>query len=361
METVQHANFFDSRDKYLSFVHTTDEKIKTAFYLANHIGEPPPRRPFFVLDAGAGEGTVISTFLTALHKQIPRAPIVVVGKEISIDDICILLGYLPDRFAEHKSLVFHIVNLTYDEMDSPGKFLHMHKVLEGDTSRDFGLQLMNMSAFVKKHWALQTDDGGVLRPQQKIALSIYRQDQQLALAKLLSLPRRFDFIIASQPFRLRRALDKTAALIIAPLLRMLKSDGRMILIYSSGRDFSRALLRFLYPQVAPYQNSSPRRLLRAIGKIPECATKAAAARVSSFRYGFINMYLGRKHFSLGSVFSLWKAVTYVGQISESEQRAVKFDEAMADAIRRKMARVRDKNFVNHVIHFGGGDDSSAKS
>ncbi|MBE8158534.1 MAG: hypothetical protein HAW59_03985, partial [Betaproteobacteria bacterium] len=41
-ETAQHQNFFDSRDKYLSFVRATDEKIKTAFYLARRIGKPNP-------------------------------------------------------------------------------------------------------------------------------------------------------------------------------------------------------------------------------------------------------------------------------------------------------------------------------
>ncbi|MGI9306555.1 MAG: hypothetical protein ACR2P5_04545, partial [Gammaproteobacteria bacterium] len=322
------------------------------------IGAPPPDAPYYVLDAGAGEGTVISTFLTALHKKIPRAPVAVAAKEISIDDICILLGYLPDRFAEHKLLAFHITNLSYREMAAPekAKFLHVKKELRGDTSHDFGLQLMNMAGFVKKHWALEAAEaGGVLRPRRKIVLSIYRKDQKTALAKILPphappLPREFDFVIASHPMRLRRPPAETAALVVAPLLQMVRAGGKMILSYASGRDFSRALLRFLYPKTTPYQYAAPGFLLRALTKIPSCAAVARAARVSSFRYGFINLYLGRKNFSLGNILSLWKAVAYVGQISETEQRAAGGLD-LPRRMREKLAAVKDMSFANYAVHF----------
>jgi len=84
---IQKKIFFDNRDKYLSFVHTTDEKIKTAFYLSAQLDGVAPDRPYLVFDAGTGEGTVIATFLTALHQKMPNVPIVVTGKEISIDDL----------------------------------------------------------------------------------------------------------------------------------------------------------------------------------------------------------------------------------------------------------------------------------
>lgn len=349
---VVHKNFLDNRDKYLSFVRATDEKVKTAFYLARRIGAPSPHRPFYVLDAGAGEGTIIATFLTALHKKIPRTPVVVVAKEISIDDICILLSYLPDRFAEHPSLVFHITNLDYREMANPAAgFRRFRRELRGEMSHDFGLQLMNMSAFVKKHFAL-ADDSGAPRPRQKIALTIYRKDRKESLAALVSAPAPpscFDFIVASHPFRLRRPPSEIAAAVVAPLLRMLRGGGRMVLTYASGRDFSRPLLRLLYPQISPYA-AAPPKLLRALRKIPECAAMAASARVSAMRYGFINLYLGRREFSLGNIYSLWNAVVYVGQISESEEKTAAA-RGLPRLLREKLARVRDKSFVNHIIHF----------
>ena len=353
-DTKKRQNFFDSRDKYLSFVRATDEKIRTAFYLARRIGKPSARRPYYILDAGAGEGTVISTFLTALHKKIPKTPVVVCAKEISIDDICILLGYLPDRFAEHKSLVFHITNLSYRELQNPefSGFVRAKKELRGDTSHDFGLQLMNMADFVKKHWALETaEDGGALRPRQKIALTVFRKDQKAALETAVpegpaTTPRRFDFIIASHPFRLRRPPARTAAAVLAPLAGMLKAGGRMVLVYASGRDFSRPLLRMMYPDISPFRNAAPEKLLRAFKKIPGCA--AVKTRASSLRYGFVNLYLGRKNFSLGNIYSLWNAVAYAGQISDSERRE---DEDIPEKIRQKLARAKDMTFANHVVHF----------
>ena len=66
---MRRKTFFDSRDKYLSFVNSTNEKSKIAFYLFERIEKIITQSPIFnVLDAGTGEGTIISTFLSGLHK-----------------------------------------------------------------------------------------------------------------------------------------------------------------------------------------------------------------------------------------------------------------------------------------------------
>ncbi len=64
---------------------------------------------------GTGEGTIITTLLSATHERYPEDPIFVVGKEISVDDIDNLLGFLADRFFEHKNLIFCITNAAYDD------------------------------------------------------------------------------------------------------------------------------------------------------------------------------------------------------------------------------------------------------
>ena len=116
---MKRKTFFDSRDKYLSFVNSTNEKSKIAFYLFKKIEKISTRSPIFnVLDAGTGEGTIISTFLSGLHKYLPNKPIFVVGKEISIDDINVLLSFLGDRFAEHKTLIFNITNCSYKDLNN---------------------------------------------------------------------------------------------------------------------------------------------------------------------------------------------------------------------------------------------------
>ena len=49
---------------------------------------------------------------------MPNKPIFVVGKEISIDDINVLLSFLGDRFAEHKTLIFNITNCSYKDLNN---------------------------------------------------------------------------------------------------------------------------------------------------------------------------------------------------------------------------------------------------
>ena len=114
---MKKRTFFDTRDKYLSFVNSTNEKANIAFYLAKKLDNINFNSSVYnILDAGTGEGTVISTFLSAAHKSLPNTPIFVVGKEISIDDINVLLSYLGDRFAEHKTLIFNITNCSYKDL-----------------------------------------------------------------------------------------------------------------------------------------------------------------------------------------------------------------------------------------------------
>ena len=108
------ADFFDSRDKYLSFVNSTNEKSSIAFKLSSYLKKTRINSDAFrIFDAGTGDGSVICTLLSAVHDKFPEDPIIVVGKEISIDDINSLLNYLGYRFFEHKNLVFCITNASY--------------------------------------------------------------------------------------------------------------------------------------------------------------------------------------------------------------------------------------------------------
>ena len=98
------SDFFDSRDKYLSFVNSTNEKSRIAFQLAKYLKNSKITKDAFrIFDAGTGDGSVICTLLSAVHDKFPEDPIIVVGKEISIDDINRLLNYLGYRIFEHKN------------------------------------------------------------------------------------------------------------------------------------------------------------------------------------------------------------------------------------------------------------------
>ena len=147
------ADFFDSRDKYLSFVNSTNEKSKIAFELAKYIKKSKITKDAFrIFDAGTGDGSVISTLLSAAHEKFPEDPIIVVGKEISIDDINSLLAFLGYRFYEHKNLVFCITNASYKDIHEK-EFKDcklIKKELSGNSSFSFNQQLMNMSDVIKK-------------------------------------------------------------------------------------------------------------------------------------------------------------------------------------------------------------------
>ena len=188
---MKRKTFFDSRDKYLSFVNSTNEKSKIAFYLFERIEKISTRSPIFnVLDAGTGEGTIISTFLSGLHKSWPKKPIFVVGKEISIDDINVLLSFLGDRFAEHKTLIFNITNCSYKDLNNfTSDNVKFEKLeLVGKKGIDFTKILMSLSPYVKKNWKLSFNNkNGSIKPKSKIFLTIYRKDQKKKLKQLLNL------------------------------------------------------------------------------------------------------------------------------------------------------------------------------
>ena len=189
---MKRKTFFDSRDKYLSFVNSTNEKSKIAFYLFKKIEKISTRSPIFnVLDAGTGEGTIISTFLSGLHKYLPNKPIFVVGKEISIDDINVLLSFLGDRFAEHKTLIFNITNCNYNDLTNltPNNVKFEKLELVGNKGIDFTKTLMNLSPYVRKNWKLSFNNkNGSIKPKSKIFLTIIEKIKKMSFLAMKFYP-----------------------------------------------------------------------------------------------------------------------------------------------------------------------------
>ncbi|MGC1523956.1 MAG: hypothetical protein WA803_20625, partial [Steroidobacteraceae bacterium] len=108
--------FYDNRQKYLAFVNTCNEKSAIARRAAEelkHIRPTPPAIRLF--DAGMGDGTVIARLMRSVHRQFPIVPMLVVAKEISLEDVRLGLEKLPDRLFEHPGTVFVVTNLTYAE------------------------------------------------------------------------------------------------------------------------------------------------------------------------------------------------------------------------------------------------------
>src|SRR5258708_11053499 len=118
---------------------------------------PPALRLF---DAGMGDGTVLARTMRAMHNRFPTMPFYIVGKEISLEDVRLVLEKMPDRLFEHPATVLVITNMTYAEAPNltPGSVasatsLVWHEVaLTGQTAHDFETQITGLNGFLAEQW-----------------------------------------------------------------------------------------------------------------------------------------------------------------------------------------------------------------
>ena len=67
--------FFDSRQKYLLFVTTTNEKSVIAERISKQIKNIKPKKPALrIFDAGLGDGTLLMSVLRSCHREFPTIP-----------------------------------------------------------------------------------------------------------------------------------------------------------------------------------------------------------------------------------------------------------------------------------------------
>src|SRR5438094_4807835 len=80
--------FYDNRQKYLAFVNTCNEKTVIAARAGKELGQIKPVPPAVrMIDAGMGDGTVLSRLIRTVHHLHPTVPLVAVAKEISLEDV----------------------------------------------------------------------------------------------------------------------------------------------------------------------------------------------------------------------------------------------------------------------------------
>lgn len=339
-KTEQPVRFFDSREKYLLFVTTTNEKWCIAQRINEELQKLHPTPPAMRLfDAGMGDATVLSHVLRATHHQYPEIPVLVVAKEISMEDVRMGLERMADRFAEHPQMVLVITNMRYSEApelyplaeEDQQSIKRWDVALEGTTAKDFDRQLRNLTDIVREGWRTRSSEktGNPLYVHPSM-LVLYRADQKFALDAVIPGNGRFeagyDLIICAQPYRSRQPAEAKARTVVAPLARALTCDGRMVVIQSTGYDPGMEIVRRIWPDEAPFP--TPRHdiieaLKEELSEEPDLQCSAYSDEGSLFKYELHSLPEEMSRIGTSSLLAAWNAAVYVSQMDDD-----RIDDAM---------------------------------
>ena len=217
--------FFDNRQKYLLFVSTCSEKTEIANRVSLELATLQPSPPALRLfDAGVGDGTVLSRVMRALHARFPTMPLYVVAKEISYEDVRMMLEKMADRLFEHPATVLVVTNLYYAEapwltprsVTSAQGLIWKDVALSGNTAHGFAEQIGELEGFLAENWraGISAKTGNPVY-QRPIVLTLRREDHSFLLDPIMPRPGRvvadYDLVIASQPYRARIGVEFKAS------------------------------------------------------------------------------------------------------------------------------------------------------
>ena len=349
--------FFDNREKYLLFVTTCSEK----WAIGQRIGaeleslrpEPPALRVF---DAGTGDGTVMASALRQLHGHFPTVPFLVVGKEISLEDVRLTLEKLPDRFSEHPQTVVALTNLSYREApwlrpaddDTRSRVNWREVALEGHTAHEFDRQIAALRPILADWWKVRTSSntGNPVYVEPSVIV-LYRSDHRFALDAVIPKPGApidgYDLVIAAQPFRARHRAELKVRLVLEPLAASLARSGRMITIQSTGQDPGMEIIRKVWPGEEPFQTPGPVLVQelrsRLASDYPEREFSIDSESHSFFRYS-LHVMPNEVTENIGTSTRLaaWNAAVYVAQIDDDRITRAMSDGAYLDATAEVVTR-----------------------
>lgn len=357
MEHSAPPRFFDSRAAYTMFVTTTTEKSEVAARIAREAPKVAPGPDALRLfDAGMGDATVLAEAMRRFHEVYTHVPWLVVGKEISMEDVRQALDKLPDRFYEHPEMVFVVTNMTYKELSSglrprSGKqaVSWRRTALEGSTTFEFTRQIRGIRDQVAEDWQVttspRTGNPVYVRPAVHV---IYRRDREFILRRLLpeegAYRGSYDLIIASQPYRARTTAERKVRTVIGPLARMLAPGGRLLGIQAYGHDPGIEIIRNLWPGEDPFRTDR-RALLAEAARLLSAPEDRDLVMVDSddeeslFRYEMQVMPAAvQEHIGTSSILAAWNAAAYVAQIDEQRMAEAVASGAYLEAARSVIER-----------------------
>ena len=327
--------FYDNRQKYLAFVNTCNEKAVVARRAARELSELKPSPPALrIFDAGMGDATVLSRLMGSAHRNFPTVPLLAVAKEISLEDVRLGIEKVPDRFYEHPHTVLAITNLSY--MDAPqltradaesAPAVNWHTLrLKGTSAYEYVEQIEALGPILFHGWQTRpnpkTGNPTVVRPS---VLVIYREDHEFMLDAVIPkpgvLPGKYDFVLASQPWRARMSAKFKAEKVLAPLARSLRPGGRLLTLQSYGKDPGLEIVQRLWPGENPFQvgrQDLVDALKTALGADAGHFTLASPPdQEALFQYQMHTLpsEIGDR-IGTSTLFAAWNAVIYVNQIED---------------------------------------------
>jgi len=349
--------FFDNRAAYLMFTTATNEKAVVAERIGSELEMVGPGESALRLfDAGMGDASLLTQLMRRMHTVFPHIPWLVVGKEISIEDLRLALSRMPDRFFEHPEMVFVVTNMSYREAPSltpsgenAADLNWIESPLEGSTADDFNQQIHELFDGLAYAWEVVTSSrtGNPLYARPSV-LVVYRKDRQFLLKRVIPAPGEsdglYDLIVASQPYRARTTAERKTKMVLVPLARSLAPGGRMIVVHAHGDDPGLEIIRNVWPDEDPFQTgraellAEARRQLSSPGDAdliyPEVSDEEAI-----FRYDLHAMPSERtEHIGTGLTLAAWNAAAYVAQIDEPRLSAAMASGEYVKATREVLER-----------------------
>ncbi|MGH8144048.1 MAG: hypothetical protein ACREU2_16215 [Steroidobacteraceae bacterium] len=342
--------FYDNRQKYLAFVNTCNEKSAVARRAAqelSHLRPSPPALRFF--DAGMGDATVLSRLMRATHRAYPTVPLLVVAKEISLEDVRLGLEKMPDRFFEHPGTVLVITNLNYQEAPrlmprdvKSAAALNWQEIrLTGNSAHEYSEQIEELGPTLDYGWQTKPSpkSGNPIYVRPSV-LVIYRDDHKFLLESVVPKPGRifesYDLILASQPWRARMSAQFKAQKVLAPLAASLAPSGRMLVIQSYGKDPGLEIIQRLWPGENPFEVDRQQLIAALKSELGRDARdftfSAFPDEKAVFRY---DMHALPSEISdrigTSTLYAAWNAAIYVNQIEDERLDPVVSTGAYLDA------------------------------
>ena len=333
--------FYDNRQKYLAFVNTTNEKWKVAERASRELALLKPTPPALRLfDAGMGDATVLSHIMRAMHRRFPIMPFLIVGKEISIEDVRLSLEKVPDRFIEHPASVIVITNLYYAEAPwlRPRDVTHAAAMnwrevaLEGDSAYEYGEQLRALDPFLVDGWQVKSSEktGNPMYVRPSV-LVIYRKDHSFLLDNVIpkagQVAGNYDLVVASQPWRARMSAEFKVKKVLAPLVRSLGPSGRLLAVQSCGNDPALEMVHQVWPDEQPFKvnrHELIKVLREELGRDARNFNFVSGSDAKSiFRYEMHTLPSEvTQSIGTSTLFAAWNASIYVSQIEDERIEAV---------------------------------------